>query len=366
MSEELLYTNDTLDFLPQSPAEIDDDYDLEECLSYLDDSSLEDLSERILGKDIFEDMDREDGVEEILADAIRDASEEEREQVLIDIYPEIRDAMLDSDEHDALCQELAMENFRATMSEQYGLLKDSEDYLFLGSNMGWQSLSGYKLANVSEPDDIIDALHGNYDFTAKIYHETDKPYLEASVSSHDAPMGEGYTIVPMQWMEKALKSDIGEKIQHVMLLDEDVCDAVREAVPALTKGKEAITAIEDFVLYEAYGPFNNNKDKKHELATELASFDFLKFKDHVNPNKEYYVIAEEAFYDGNEPYDYDHYDIGKYRLPGTPDEQLVKGIEATLEKGSAEDIKKMVDGLFSKNRANTIHELKTMNKELTK
>ena len=106
--------------------------------------------------------------------------------------------------------------------------------------------------------------------------------------------------------------------------------------------------------------------RKHELATELASFDFLKFKDHVSPNKEYYVIAEEAFYDGNEPYDYDHYDIGKYRLPGTPDEQLVKGIEATLEKGSAEDIKKMVDGLFSKNRANTIHELKTMNKELTK
>ena len=41
-----------------------------------------------------------------------------------------------------------------------------------------------------------------------------------------------------------------------------------------------------------------------------------------------------------------------------PDEKLVEGIEYVLCENNPREIKKMVDGLFGKNRVNTIHELK--------
>lgn len=72
-----------------------------------------------------------------------------------------------------------------------------------------------------------------------------------------------------------------------------------------------------------------------------------------------WTFAAEAFngFDvGNDSHEDEHYDIGKYRLPGKPDENLVNGINNVLR--TKEDFSEMVDGLFGKNRVNTIHELK--------
>ena len=100
-----------------------------------------------------------------------------------------------------------------------GLLQEkNEPYLVLGSNMGWQHLSGYKIGEVNSGEDIIDMLHGDYDFSATLYHEEGKHYLTAKVGSHDAPMGEGYTIIPATWLKQVLEEDpeIRKEVEYAL------------------------------------------------------------------------------------------------------------------------------------------------------
>lgn len=115
--------------------------------------------------------------------------------------------------------------------EEYGLLKYPEPYLIIGSHMGWRNLTGYKLTDsIEDGEDIVSSLHGRYEYTAEISREDDKPYLNATVWTHDAPTGESYVIIPMSWVEKALKSDIGDKIKKISLSDSDVFDAIGESL----------------------------------------------------------------------------------------------------------------------------------------
>lgn len=93
--------------------------------------------------------------------------------------------------------------------------------------MGWRNLSGYTLTeNVEIGEDILSSITGRHDYTAEISREDDKPYLEATVYTHDAPTGESYVIIQMSWIKKALKSDIGDKIKKIALSDYDVFDAI--------------------------------------------------------------------------------------------------------------------------------------------
>ena len=100
------------------------------------------------------------------------------------------------------------------------------------------------------------------------------------------------------------------------------------------------------------------------MSRELASFNFLIFKEDVDNDElsnkygetSYYDLAANAFYNGG---DYSHFDAGDYRLDGKPDEKLIQGIENVLREKNPEGIKKMVDGLFGKDRVNTVHALKT-------
>lgn len=115
--------------------------------------------------------------------------------------------------------------------EEYGLLKYPESYLIIGSHMGWRNLSGYTLTDeISDGEELLASLHGRYEYTAVIEREDNKPYLRAIVWTHDAPMGESYTIIPLSWIEKALKSDIGDKIQKIAHADDEVRDAIREVL----------------------------------------------------------------------------------------------------------------------------------------
>ena len=127
-------------------------------------------------------------------------------------------------------------------------------------------------------------------------------------------------------------------------------------------------AIEDFVIFEA-GIMNSDTPlhglrNAIQFSQKLATFNFLLFKEDVDNNnlpytyQGYYDLADNAFH--NNGTDYDHYDTGRYCLSEKPDEKLVQGITQVLLEDNPIDIKKMVDGLFSKDRINTIHNLKTM------
>lgn len=355
--KKILYDNDYYDSLPRTGVDLMD-YGMDLAIPYLEEESLTAVAKK-LG---MESPELASAYE--ITEAYYSADKELKIEIADEIVEEVHDAMAsDIDMQHGFDDDIIIDMDFACVD--MGLLKKDEPYLILGSGMGWRSLSGYKITdNIFSAKDIIDNLHGDYDFRARVYREDDKPYLNATVYSHDAPMGESYTIIPMQWMEKALESDVGKNIKAIMLQDVEVRDAVRDAVPSLTEGKEAITALEDFVISEAIEAQDTLLDIK-ELSRELASFNFLIFKEDVDNDElsnkygetSYYDLAANAFFNGG---DYSHFDAGDYRLDGKPDEKLIQGIENVLREKNPEKIKKMVDGLFGKDRVNTVHALKTL------
>lgn len=81
-----------------------------------------------------------------------------------------------------------------------GLLKASEAYLILGSNINWRGQSGYSFKNVEKFEDII--ASPNSDYTIDITAKENVPYLEAMVYSHDVPTGSHQYILPeSKWDE---------------------------------------------------------------------------------------------------------------------------------------------------------------------
>ena len=251
-----------------------------------------------------------------------------------------------------------------------GLFYKPETYLSFSNGNTYD----YELKFVYDGVDLLNSFCSE-DFSCHICdisREDDKPYLEAFVSSPDAPTGKIYRLVPMSWMRAALASDVRKNIEEVMIIDHDVRDAVREAVPSLVEGKsDALLAVEDYLLLEAF----EAKDRKSSemisfeefddinrdiayLSLRVASFDFLKFKKYVEDvektdslnSRQLFDLATDGFVRKND----------SFQLPGKVDSQLADGIQEVLRFGDNEDIRKMVDGLFGKDRVNTIHELKTM------
>lgn len=121
-----------------------------------------------------------------------------------------------------------------------GLLKEEEDYIALGSKMGWRSRSGHRVFSVKEAGDIIDALHGNYDFEAKVFWTGGSHYLEASVYTHDAPTGEHYYIIPKSWIEQAVaESEDIERAMHLAVQNDYDADAFLNGEETAEKHEEA-------------------------------------------------------------------------------------------------------------------------------
>ena len=93
-----------------------------------------------------------------------------------------------------------------TCLDEDGFLGDRRKYIIFGSNMGWRHRNGFRLAEVSFVEDLEKAVTGNYDYTIRITRDNAKcPYLRATVSSHDAPMGESYVMIPVDVLHKALE-----------------------------------------------------------------------------------------------------------------------------------------------------------------
>lgn len=359
--KKILFTNDIFNFVPQDAEEVMND--IESFLRYLNTEELTETAEMLK----MENPETAD--EDEIADAYYEADPALQKEIADDIKDKAEEAMMLDSDYLSMREEEEYELLNSDLHEE-GLLQHPEPYLIFGGNMGWRHLSGYKLTDdISKGEDLVSNLHGDYDYTVEVSKEDDKPYLEATVWTHDAPMGESYTIIPMSWMEKALKTDIEENIKMAAFANNDVRDAIREGVPALVKGKEALIAIKDFVMHEAYWAnqtwrwdsytyrkdTERQKEKMAKLSHELASFNFAEFKKDIeeeNIRLNYDAPFEDyAWYaftnNGNENSD-KPYDTGKYHIPGKRNSELEEKITEILVKNNPADIEKMISNLFAK------------------
>lgn len=129
------------------------------------------------------------------------------------------------------------EHFKRRLMDDYGLLKGIESYLIIGSGMGWRQLNGHNLVDIESVEDIIDALHGNYDYHEVISKDKDKAYFEAMVYTHDAPTGESYKIIPASYLKAVFEKDqdMKEIIMDLIQDDDEVELFVKTAIPDLAK-----------------------------------------------------------------------------------------------------------------------------------
>ena len=162
----------------------------------------------------------------------------------------------------------------ASLLDESGLLKKEEPYLMLKGVE--PSHIGHKLPSIKDTEDIVNALEGNEDCTTKITRTGNEPYFEATVYSHDAPMGEYIRIIPQSWFRQAFEDkELASEIQATMDYDDDIRDAVYEAMPELHKGKEAPRALRDYTIHELISASIGSPVKEEDaerIAKNVLSF----------------------------------------------------------------------------------------------
>jgi len=332
---------------------------------------MEKMSERITGRNIFEGIepDKLDDVIYHMCDTLRSSfSDEEQKAFAADFRDDIEKLLVYDDGYkDIISDDMAdnKEDFEKDM-KSYGLLEHAGDeYLFFSSDHGSAITSyNYKLAKINNAADIINSA-AEEGKGIRIKRTGDNPYFEVEASDKSSlqyhvyaakdQTAENYTIVPMQWIEKAMKSDIGKDIETLIRKDAKIAEAALrlEMLP-----NEALYAIESCVLSEA---FDKNEEDLHELASRIGRFDFLKFRETIT-TEEKLDAAVNAAYEALLP----NHDAGDEYLLRTPeDKKLTDGIADTLKNGKAKEIYQMVSNLFSENRINEVSQLKSpKNKEL--
>ena len=91
-----------------------------------------------------------------------------------------------------------------TCLDEDGFLGDRRKYFIfrLGSR------TNHKVCEVSSVSDLENAVTGDYDYIIRITRDNAKcPYLKATVSSHDAPLGVSYVMVPVDVLHEAMEDD---------------------------------------------------------------------------------------------------------------------------------------------------------------
>ena len=189
------------------------------------------------------------------------------------VYDAIYDALYESGFYLNDKLERRHEDFANFLYES-GLLKDEEPYLMLkGVN---PSHIGHKLPSIKDTEDIVNALEGDVDCTTKITRTGNEPYFEATVSSHDALMGEYIRIIPQSWFRQAFEDkELASEIKVTMDYDDDIRDAVYEAMPELYKGKEAPRALRDYTVNELLSASISSPVKEEDaerIAKNVLSF----------------------------------------------------------------------------------------------
>lgn len=287
--ETIYYTNDTLT--------MEDNY----VESYRDDlpSALEDRA--VDADDLAAELEEASGIP-------WDSKDTTSEDYLLSLIPDIqKDASLRK-----TFMELYEENLRKTYEDDYdlqqidadaatdrlqedmeynGLLKESEPYLVFGSNMGWRQLSGTKCEDCEDAEDVLNLLHGDYDCTITLVRDDEQPYLTATVSSHDAPMGESYTLIPAQWLERAYAEvpELKEGILNYMRQDSDFRDIAMEHIPALDKKEDAYLTPFQYAVLDAIDNYGKPlSDAEYaDIAKAILVFDSKAAREHFQPIPEF-------------------------------------------------------------------------------
>lgn len=78
-------------------------------------------------------------------------------------------------------------------------------YIILGTNMGWRALDGWAVIDTDDGEEFFHRINPDTgDLTFNMWSDDDPATAYASVSHHDAPMGEGREIWTMTDLIKAL------------------------------------------------------------------------------------------------------------------------------------------------------------------
>lgn len=251
--------------------------------------------------------------------------------------------------------------------KELGLFKKPESYLIFDVDMRFKFAN-----NISKGVDLLNAFSYDYEMvfeTFRIRHMNDNPYFTVTNAPfHSSRINHGI-IVPMSWMEKALQSDIGERVKTIMQQNDKVLGFISEHdFPSEVIKTYTYKSAQN---YRALDDFRDAKNQFTQLASNLAALDFLKFKNSIlwikgnmvftcDDLQSHSVRDDFCFKFGSKVFSH-----GTYRFREPPSKKLVVGIRDILTKGSQEEILHMVDGLFGKHRLKMISCLEKIgNKEL--
>lgn len=269
---------------------------------------------------------------------------------------------------------------RSSLTEKlalsYNLLKDPETYLFMSNDMGWRQLSGYKLVEIENGDDIIDALHGDYDYTATITKNKNLPYFEATVSSQDSPLKESYKIIPASYLKDIFEEDLGSKaaILHMMREDEDVAKFVKAAIPEMARD-DIVAGILTIVAQTRGEKFNFLEDLKENrgeqykdaLAYGLVHADYEQIYKNLVPVVDFFdnrIDVAFSIENTKNPLSEYPWKSNEEREAYMKKDPAVKALHHMLEKAIYPKIKKTINALFSTQRKNELKRLEKMGKNL--
>ncbi len=88
--------------------------------------------------------------------------------------------------------ELNWTDFKNDLAEEFTAFKGCEVHV-VGTNMGWQKLTGYKTFELKDPMDIFEKIKPNTSELTFYLYKMDALKYVARISHHDA-MGETYEI----------------------------------------------------------------------------------------------------------------------------------------------------------------------------
>lgn len=93
-------------------------------------------------------------------------------------------------------------------------------YLILGYDLDWRHHNGYKIVKITNETELEDAITPNCDYTLTLQQNKENdPYLYATVSSHDVPMGSSFYLIPVNRLEEVKKADDFKEIPESVWTD---------------------------------------------------------------------------------------------------------------------------------------------------
>ena len=93
-------------------------------------------------------------------------------------------------------------------------------YLILGYDLDWRHHNGYKIVKITNETELEDAIAPNCDYTITLQqNKKNDPYLYATVSSHDVPMGSSFYLIPVNRLKEVKKADDFKEIPERVWAD---------------------------------------------------------------------------------------------------------------------------------------------------